>query len=673
MAKPLRKGLRGSALFYGIKRLLSLGIFAAGFFCAAFLPPQVNAACVVDITGAIICTGTDPAGVTTGDSNDAITVEAGATVSKTDQQTIVTTATADTVTIDAGNGLNTVTNLGNITATTGATAQPATGSASQATAGSTAVQTGDNADMISNVSTISSTAVSSATSPSISPPAISSVFSNTTQSDATAIGIDGGSAQNQITNRAFSVVTAHATSNSSAPVINVQVQDGASAHVNTIAHSESTGVCGEGSISNFGTITVTAASVANTGAARASVFGSATAEVFTRAQANATGITGSTNTDTIISEFILSAGSTATAEGSINLEGSATNVDIDASIRAEAATTGIDGNAGDDSITTSSIVTATSTADATSDSSGSSFWAPGVTDATTSSIAQTTGIAGGAGLDTIANSGIITAGAQATTEVSNLLTSYGIEKAVSTEAKGGASSFATALGINGGDDTDAITNNGIVNTTATATVTSDGVLLTYFGLGMFSIPTTASAQSTGIDGGNGNDTIVNMGLLTSTSTATASTTGVSVSGLQYDVLTEGDSSVTAAATATGISGGTGDDTISNAGTVTVLGNATASATRVGVEAVGSSRLDADTEADATAVGIAGGSGDDHITNETGGFMTVNANPTATSTSVDVRMIGVPTIAYEFFANKDLDSARTVTQATATGIDGGAGL
>ena len=390
------------------------------------------------------------------------------------------------------------------------------------------------------------------------------------------------------------------------------------------------------------------------------------------AQASSTGIAGSTSADNIISGFVLSAASTATAEGSINLEGSATNVDIDASIRAEAATTGIDGNAGDDSITTSSIVTATSTANATSDSSGSSAWAPGVTDASTSSVAQTTGIAGGAGLDSITNNGIITAGAQATTEVSSLLASYGIEKAVSTEAKGGASSSATAFGIDGGADADTITNNGTMNTTATATTTSAGVLLTYFGLGMFSVPTTASTQSTGIEGGTGNDTIVNVGLLTSTSTATASTTGVSVSGLQYDVLTEGDSSITAASTATGISGGAGDDTISNAGTVTVLANPTATATRVGVEAVGSSRLDADTEADATAVGIAGGNGDDHITNETGAFMTVNANPTASSTGVDVRMIGVPTVAYEFFANKDLDSARTVTQATATGIDGGMG-
>ena len=100
-------------------------------------------------------------------------------------------------------------------------------------------------------------------------------------------------------------------------------------------------------------------------------------------------------------------------------------------------------------------MTATSTADAISTVAAPSFWAPGATDATTSSITQPTGIEGGAGLDTIANSRIITAGAEATTEVSNLLTSYGIEKAVSTEAKGGACSSATAIGINGGDDADA--------------------------------------------------------------------------------------------------------------------------------------------------------------------------------------------------------------------------
>ena len=276
-----------------IKLVVTATACAASILCVTFVP-QVKAACVIDITGAIICTGTDPAGVTTGDSNDTITVETGATVSKTDQQTVATTAAADAVTIDAGNGDNTVTNTGNVTTITGATAQPANTSASQAVANSTAVRTGDNADTISNASTVSSAATASATSPNISLTLTGAANSyNTTQSSATAIGIDGGSGQNQITNTyTLNGVTATATSNSSAPVISLHVGDSARAHVNVIARSESTGIRGEGSISNLGAINVTATSGANTGAARATVSGSAVADVFTRGTGKLNGYRG---------------------------------------------------------------------------------------------------------------------------------------------------------------------------------------------------------------------------------------------------------------------------------------------------------------------------------------------------------------------------------------------
>ncbi|HVN97547.1 MAG TPA: hypothetical protein VMT62_14050, partial [Syntrophorhabdaceae bacterium] len=668
----MRPNKRLKQHFSMVGRCVFLSVFTACFLCSIFAA-QIQAACIEDATGAIICSGTDVNGVRTGDAADTITVQPGATVSETVQQTVVTTAAAGATTIDAGDGENTVTNAGEVTATAGATAQPSGISASQATATATAVKTGDNADTISNVSGIASTATSSATSPNISLTLSAATSSyNSTYSDATATGIDGGMGQNQITNAVAGSVTTSATSNSTAPVIGISVGDHARAYVSVRAESESTGMRGAGSVSNLGTLNVTATSGANTGAVQATISGSAIADASTGADASATGIAGSASSDTINSEGKITVAATATAEGSLDLEGSATNVAIDASIHAGATAKGIDGNGGNDSITNSSTLTVNATASVTNDSSGSSYWAPGMTNASTSSTALTTGIAGGDGTDTITNNGTITASALATTEVSNVLTSYGIEKAVATQANGGASSSATVFGIDGRGGTDTITNNGTINASATATTSSAGVLLTYFGLGMFSIPTTATAESTGIEGGAGSDTITNAGTLSATSTATASTTGVSVSGLQYDVLSDGNSSISATATATGISGGAGDDTISNAGSVTVTASPTASTTRVGVEAVGSSRLDADTRATATAVGIADGAGDDHITNESGGLITVNANPTATATGVDVRMIGVPTVAYEFFAQKDLESARTVTQAAATGIDGGAG-
>ena len=98
-------------------------------------------------------------------------------------------------------------------------------------------------------------------------------FSNTTQSDSTAIGIDGGSGQNQIGDRTLGV-TADATSSGSAPVINVQCSRYLGTAENDNPFRINRGLWRRFH-QQFRNDTVTATSVANTGHARAGVFGSA--------------------------------------------------------------------------------------------------------------------------------------------------------------------------------------------------------------------------------------------------------------------------------------------------------------------------------------------------------------------------------------------------------------
>jgi hypothetical protein len=134
---------------------------------------------------------------------------------------------------------------------------------------------------------------------------------------------------------------------------------------------------------------------------------------------------------------------------------------------------------------------------------------------------------------------------------------------------------------------------------------------------------TAKSSAVGIDGGEGDDTIINDALATTTN-ANASATGVSV-GLTVSGSMEGnadgkalsDTSVTANAAATGIDGGSGQDTIDNWSKLSsqVDGSATgvAASLKVGFTkegdvspdavAEGSALSDASVTASAAATGI----------------------------------------------------------------------
>ena len=616
----------------------------------------------------VSCTG-ETGGFCIGAGNDIITVELDAKVSHAVQQFPEAIASANATAIAAGSGNNRVTNYGSVGATAEANALPVDETASQAEANAAGISAGDGADVIQNFSTIAATATSNSESGDISLTLEGNNQSQSvTTSTATAIGIDGGAGNNEITNAG--AITATATSEAEAPFIDLNLTDTAYADVSVKAHASGTGISAYGYVVNeqTGSITVTVSSQATAGNVNANIRDSSKADLNTIAQATATGIAGIEGNDTITTAGTITVNATSNAEGRVDLE-SRTDAEINATIESKATATGIDSGEGNDTIINDSTLGTTSTASVGSDNVNTSIWAPGVTDTTTKSTAVSTGILSGLGEDVITNKGSITVYSEATNEVSNVLLSGGIEVALPTDVKGGATSEATAIGVDAGDGEDNITNNSTISASSKATTSSEGVLLTLVGIGTFATPTTATVGSIGIDAGAGKDEITNSGTITANATSRAEALSVSVSAFQYEVASDGDAKTESVASATGIAGGDGDDKVTHKGTIEATAHSIASTTDISVELLGASRSNSSTTADAFATGINGGIGNDEISNS--GTITASATSEVDAVGVDVKYIRLPIQPAQWFG-ADLGDAKTAAQATAKGVDSSEG-
>jgi uncharacterized protein YhjY with autotransporter beta-barrel domain len=644
----------------------------AAFIIAIMAPAQSDAACQIvgyTINGYIVvCDGPDTIGVTSGNGSDIITIETGAEVIKTDLQSTDSTANANATTIDAGSGNNQVTNNGSIGATADANALPVDGSASQATANAAGINAGDGADVIQNSSTIAATATSNSESGNISFNLEGNTqFQGVTTSTATAAGIDGGSGKNQVINTG--VIATMATSKSAASSINVDVGDSGGADVRTIANAIAAGISGGNGedeiITKEGTITVNAAANVN-------------------------------NTNALI---------TIDAAKESLVTGSSLS---DASVTADAIATGIYGGEGDDKIVNDETeITVDADADATavgvaltiSGSLEGNIEGKALSDSSATANAKATGIDGGGGNDTIENRGKIFANADSTVTAAEV--GVNIEVTKEGNASGEALSDtsvtanAAATGIDGGRDADVIDNRGdielLANSDATGVSVSVDVAGTMkgnaAGSSVSDSSVTAEAAATGIDGGDGDDTIINDGLATTTNanaTATGVSVGLTVSGsMQGNVAGKAlsDASVTANAAATGIDGDSGQDTIENwsklSSEVDASATGVAASLKVGFTkegdvspdalAEGSALSDASVTANAVATGIDGGESGDVIDNR--GDIELLANSGATGVSVALDIAGTMKGSA---AGSSVSDASVTAQSTATGIEGGEG-
>ncbi|MDH3568410.1 MAG: hypothetical protein OEM61_13780, partial [Desulfobacteraceae bacterium] len=350
---------------------------------------------------------------------------------------------------------------------------------------------------------------------------------------------------------------------------------------------------------------------------------------------------------------------------------------VDAGTNAAAFVTGIDGADGMDTIHNTGTINVTGESDADSENvtptisiakGGVLNIFPGMSLAEAGTTAHTvaTGIDGGSGKDEISNED------ELVVEANAYSTSAGIAvllKEVTTKglAWGGALSntdtdaVATSKGILGGEDDDVLENSGAITVTATPDTDSASVSATLMGAkeGLVAgftyadVATTADGTAIGIDGGAGIDTITNTSTgeicVTSEPTSTSASVGATVEGAfsqEWSAILGGaiaDATTRAVSTVTGVDAGDDDDTVTNAGKITLTANpdadsASVTATLTGAEdglAAGFTYADGETTAEATAVGIRGGAGDDTITNAATGQIEVTADPESSSASVGV--------------------------------------
>jgi len=550
-----------------------------------------------------------------------------------------------------------------------------------------------------------------------------------TSVETASTGIAGGHGKDHITNNGA------LTAGAAASVDNVSVEanliDLSHADTSTTVRSTAIGIdggdLGDGiEIGASGTVDANAGSTSHNVSVEANLVDAAVSDSGLAVESTATGVQAGTGHDAVHN-----AGQVA-ASASSEVRDVGVNVSFvdatvaegrgsDVSTTLDADATGIDTGKGKDGVeqTDTGSVTASATSDA--NSLGVSLASEGVPGSTVTLFREgglaamglaagsnATGVDTGDDADAVCVAGDVTAGATATARQQSInvgvaVLDFHVPTPGIVLGSAGTSAAAGAAGIATGDGDDTIASDAHLdvdaNATAAATTVSVNIAELSFDLApdFPSLPslgaslvvadtaTRATATASGIDGGTGNDTIGNTGILESDATATGGSTSASASlDVEYK---EGESmfaidavgarsSTNADATAVGIDGGDGRDTIDNAGRVHAGAMADGNTVSVGVAVSGSlqgnggglnlAATDSSTTGTARATGIQGGDDRDSITNSG----TAEAVSNADVDGVDVGVTAA-VAAKGLVAGASLARAVSLADATSVGIDGGA--
>ncbi len=262
------------------------------------------------------------------------------------------------------------------------------------------------------------------------------------------------------------------------------------------------------------------------------------------------------------------------------------SVDVGAAGIRSPESTAVSGGEGRDTVTNSGAVSASATAVFTPVLTPPSP-VPGISKLWAAAIAtgpEAKGIDGGAGNDTLTNTGTGSVAASATSVILPSIvngTAEGISKAdVSSTSK------AAATAIAGGEGGDTLTNDGTLDPSATATALGVNLVMTSVvevgkgGTSTVKGDVKAESTTAGLSGGAGNDTVVNNAAFGATSTAASIAAAASTLDAKGSVAAS--ATATGVSTATAIDLGAGSDTLTNLGNLTVTANATAHAVNVGI-------------------------------------------------------------------------------------------
>ncbi len=644
-----------------------------------------------------------------------------------------------------------------------------------ATSAATGISGGDGADEVDNYGDIALLSTSDATAVSVGLTVSGSMEGNVSgealsdgraTASAMATGIEGGMGRDRIDNWGviFEDVDASATTVAVSADVAIAIEEGGNAtgaalsDASVTAGAAASGIDGGGdsdTIDNRGDIELLANSDASgvavsltvAGTMQGDAEGAAVSDASVTATSTAMGISGGDEADEVdnYGDIALLSTSDATAVSvgltvSGSMEGNVSGEALsDSSATADAMAVGIDGGAGVDEITNRGAIAASVDAGATAVGVGldvnlivakegdveGNVAGAALSDASISTNAAATGIAGGADGDRIDNRGdfALTASSAATGVAASVAVagSVATKGSVEGEIEGKAfsntstSALAVSTGIDGGEDNDQITNTGdfsLLQATTSATgvsasmdvsagVAANGdAKVNITGKAVSDAHVAAESATTAIRGGGGDDEIINMGdfiNLESVSDATSVAASLEISGaLAFKGDAEASSSgsalsaasASALTTAVAIDGGAGNDFITNAGdiinlesdstatgvsaganvstVVAIRGNAEADVTG---EAVGDSRV----ISRARALGLDGGLGDDWIDNAGDVSLLCAADATGVTAELNVSAaLSFKGISTADVSGTAASNASVLAEAEATAIGGGWG-
>ena len=591
------------------------------------------------------------------------------------------------------------------------------------------IRGGDGNDTIDNLATagIDSHARAEALSVAVSITGVGFAgATSTSTANAEGAAIDAGAGNDVVNNAATVTGTADATATSVAVSVagtGAAVATDAFWDGGTQASAVSSALAGGSGNDTFvNTGNATADSESDTLSAAISLslspsFGLAAASSASTSTSIATVLDGGTGDDTVSNSALLTAQGSSTARGisvALTTNGAAVVGAFDAATRALSSYTGIGGGDGADSLTNqqSGLIALTGSSDAFNVGVALSLSGASSATATSESVSRAAGLDGGAGNDTLLNAGNIIGGVNAITDsLAVSVVAVGVNG-----ADANARSLAAGAALAGGAGDDRLTNRGTVNLTHAATGTALAISANLGGVRLTDASVESATDSAGLRGDDGADVLDNFGSMTVNSNATtrgqsitAGVTGVSVGtassvanlhsaglsgGAGDDIITnhagalirtsdasriESDSlSITvggvanadarsiARSNSVGISGGTGNDTLANAGAVDVIVRNSGDAASASINVTGAASARAGVEVDVMAKGIDGGDGDDAVTN-TG---TISVGP-GTGQNVWMATLEATPTSLSITGSSDAQSA-TMARTRSIGIDGGAG-
>ncbi len=582
--------------------------------------------------------------------------------------TSTATGDANAIAIDAsaGDDIDSVVNSGNLEAGATVTAVSASLSVAnnglavasdavwdggtQATARSRGIDVGNANDAVNNTGTIDAAGEANAVSASFSATVngvAGALSTSTANTDVAAI--DTGAGDDAITSTARMSAEAEATSISVAVALvmngvagagNDTWDGGNESHARAAVIDAGTGVDG---ITNSGALTSRAHSTSPAVSVALSVDGAALANSTATATSDASAIDAGDADDDIdnTGALIVDANSQALAVN-VSLTGGGVAVAADSvwdgGTTAEAVAHGLRGGAGNDSIDNHAAgATINSGATATATSVSVSITGGGFAASTSTSTANAEGAAidGGVGDDVIDNSATVRGSASANaTSVSVSITGSGAAMAADAFWDGGTHATAVSSGIAAGTGNDTLTNLGNATAHSDSTTTSAAVAasLTGTGVSFASAASTSSSDATALNAGAGDDLVTNSAALRAETNSVAD--GLSVAFTANAVAVAGfDASTRANSSAIGIGGGDGVDALTNSqgATITLAGRSQTRNLAAALTLTGAASANADAESVARGAGLDGGAGNDTLRN----FGNVNGRVDAVASSLSV--------------------------------------